>query len=642
VTGTKQQIDDYEIQIEAALRIQDDILALREKEKAEATEKDKPAEELSYRKYAKKYLKIRDKNKNVIPFEFNKAQEIVEKVRVWMKKRGYLERYLNLKARQKGLSTYWEGDIFYKTSTEINSKAAIVGHEMRSSNNLFDITKRFYNNLPEPMKPQTQHTSEKLLKFRKLDSEIKVMTAGLKGTNVGVSDTINYLHCTEVSRWNKQKETMSALFQTVPDVPESLIVIETTAHGIGDEYYNMWQSVYTDPARETIIPNIAWKSPSSAFVIIFTSWLLDDEYTKKFSTPEDKREFRYTLTDKEKILMKRGATLEHLLWRRFNIKDKQSGDEKLFAQEYPSTPEEAFLVSGRPVFDMDIVHKNYQLSEDAEYTQGDLVPVYEMSAAYERQVNSGRAGYYDLLPWLRGVRFQQNPGGFIKIFDDVVISNNEYNRFCGGWDIAEGLEQGDYTHGCYYDRKPRPDGRLKLVLSWHGHIDPDLVPEEQHKLHILLKKKAYVCTERNKDGLAVVTGAYKLRVPQYYQEEFGKGYIEGTEKLGFKTQVDTKPLIINDLRGMIRDESLIDPEKEFWSECMTFVKNRKGQMQAQGKDTDPGTKCFDDRIIGRALAIRCHLWMGSYSERRQKSKLSNMQEASYKQKSMKKKSLTEF
>ena len=49
--------------------------------------------------------------------------------------------------------------------------------------------------------------------------------------------------------------------------------------------------------------------------------------------------------------------------------------------------------------------------------------------------------------------------------------------------------------------------------------------------------------------------------------------------------------------------------KGFWDECLTFVKNAKGQMQAQGKDENKATKCFDDRVIAYALMIHCSLWM---------------------------------
>lgn len=566
-----------------------------------------------YYYYARNYLKVKAKDTKIVLFQFNEAQAIIERVRAWVREHGYLERYLFLKVRQKGVSTYWSGDLLHRTSTSYNKKAAIIGHVIEASQNLFDIATRFYNNLPNAIRPKVKNSSEKKIHFAVLDSQIKVMTAGMKGDDIGRSDTINYLLATEVSSWNKQAATMSSLLQTVPDVDDSLIVIETTAKGLGDDYYNRWQTVYADPQREVILENIAWKSKKSQFIAIFISWLLDNEYTKKLTNKAERKEFEETVTAYEKILMERGATMEHLNWRRFIIVDKFNGDEDLFRQEYPSTPEEAFLVSGRPVFNPDIVMRKWQDSETEQYIQGDLIPVYNGTAEYEKQLHSSRCSYYDLVPFMIGVEWRESKTGYIKIFDTLDIKDTDHFRFAAGWDIAEGLAQGDRTIGSYLDRKTQ-----RTSLEWAGHTDPDLVGAEQHKISLFLKNKDYICTERNNHGLTVINDALKLRLRQYYQEEFEKGYDEGTEKLGFKTDAQNKPVIINDLNEYIRDELFDDPVKEFWSECSTYVKDKKGRMNAQGKSEDPEVKCYDDRVMSRALMIRCHKWMKRYLSEKQK------------------------
>lgn len=557
-----------------------------------------------YEHYALNYLKVKDKYTKLVPFRFNRTQEIIEKVRSYVRKNKLLERYLFLKARQKGVSTYWSGDLEHRTSTAFNKKAAIIGHKIEASQNLFDICTRFYNNLPAPIRPRVKNSSEKKIHFEALDSQVKVMTAGLTGDDIGRSDTINYLLATEVSSWNKQKATMSSLLQTVPDVDDSLIVIETTAKGLGDDYYNRWQTVYSDPQKITIVPHVAWRSRSSQFIAIFISWLIDDEYTKKFLNKAEKTEFEKTITPYEKILIKRGASAEHLNWRRFTITDKFDGDEDLFRQEYPSTPEEAFLVSGRPVFNPDIITKKFEDCAAERFIQGDFLPVYDATPEYHKQLQSDRNSFYDLLPYLRGIEWNENKNGYIKIFETLEISDEDYNRFAGGWDIAEGLAQGDYTEGSYLDRKT-----MRTVLTWSGHIDPDIVSEQQYMISLFLKNKDYICTERNNHGLTVITGSYRLKLKQYYQEDFDKGYTEGTDKLGFKTDAQNKPVIIDDLNEYIRDGLFYDPDQEFYGQCLTYVKDKKGRMNAQGKSEDPEVKCYDDKVMSRALMIRCHKWM---------------------------------
>ena len=116
---------------------------------------------LNFKEYSKRFLKIKDKNSKIIPFELNTSQKIIEQVRSWCRSNGYLERYLILKARQKGISTYWEAILDWQTSTLSNIKAVVIGHVETASRNLFEMVQRFYKYKPDPMKPATQNTARK-------------------------------------------------------------------------------------------------------------------------------------------------------------------------------------------------------------------------------------------------------------------------------------------------------------------------------------------------------------------------------------------------------------------------------------------------------------------------------------------------
>jgi len=335
-----------------------------------------------YRRYALNFLVLRNKRSELVPFKFNKTQEILDWIRGYARDNGLLERYLILKARQKGISTYWEGVLDWMTSTRYNTKAVVIGHVEEASRNLFEMVQRFFKHKPEQLRPVTQNTNERKIKYLKLDSEIKVKTAGVSGEGTGRSDTINLLHCTEVAFWNDAEQSLLGLLQAVPDSKNSLVVLETTAKGLGNEYHRRWQDVYMDRNKIEIIPNTAWRTPNSKYIAIFISWLIDDEYSMAFDSEIMRSGFERSLTDAEKELIKRGATLEHLNWRRYTIKDKCSGDEGQFQQEYPSTPEEAFLVTGRPVFDMMKCQRRLDEANKIEFRQGDLVPIYTQDSRY--------------------------------------------------------------------------------------------------------------------------------------------------------------------------------------------------------------------------------------------------------------------
>ena len=69
-----------------------------------AKAKAKLKNQLRFENYAPQRLRIRDKKQKIIPFQFNKAQLLINEIRAWVKERGYPERYIFLKARQKGIS----------------------------------------------------------------------------------------------------------------------------------------------------------------------------------------------------------------------------------------------------------------------------------------------------------------------------------------------------------------------------------------------------------------------------------------------------------------------------------------------------------------------------------------------------------
>lgn len=173
--------------------------------------------------------------------------------------------------------------------------------------------------------------------------------------------------------------------------------------------------------------------------------------------------------------------------------------------------------------------------------------------------------------------------------------------------MAEGLEQGDYSAIKVLDRKTN-----KVCLTWHGHIDPDLFGVEHHKLQIFLGGKVYFGIERNNHGLSTIYSAQRLGVNLYYAQDFRKGWVIESDLLGFRTTQSTRIMALNELASWIREKRFTDYEKEYWSEALTFVKNSKGKMQAQNKDINPGTKCFDDRIIAAMIMIQVHLWMPTY------------------------------
>ena len=112
------------------------------------------------------------------PFKLNSAQEYIhEQIEKQRKETGKV-RALILKGRQQGASTYVEGRFINKTTHNKGVRAFILTHDGESTDALFEMTKRYYEYLPEFVKPVIEKSNAKELKFSALDSGYKIGTAG--------------------------------------------------------------------------------------------------------------------------------------------------------------------------------------------------------------------------------------------------------------------------------------------------------------------------------------------------------------------------------------------------------------------------------------------------------------------------------
>lgn len=559
---------------------------------------------LNFRTFAPAFLKIKDEFGNIVPLEFNYAQKRVLDIIEDLESKNKPVRIIVLKARQVGISTLVQGKICHKIITKPNRRSLTMGHKVDASNNLFDMFKRYYDQLPKPLQPTLEKSNEKKVSFRKLKSENKIDTAG--AGEVGRSDTLQILHATEVAFYPDANLTMLGLMQGAKNA--EFICLESTANGIGGYFYNMWVDAING---------------LSDYVPIFISWLEIPEYSKNFDNEAEKERLSSDLgnglfnsfEDEENGLITLGASLEKLNWRRWAIKNLCGNDVNKFHQEYPTTWEEAFVSSGSPVFPQHICNRRLKETLELKRTnqmplkRGDLVVQYDKDILKDL-TNRGLTLYEELKPAIEKVEFVENSRGFIQIWDNIKTSGAY--RFAAGCDVAEGLAQGDFSEIRVLDRSSD-----KVVMTWSGHIDPDLLAEEIHKMWLFLDKKVTFAIEKNNHGLTVINKCFKLGVDLYYKENFSKGYQTQTNQLGFQTNVKSKPILINELNEWIREGLYEDNDPDFWNQTLTFVKNSRGQMQAEGKDSDTSVKCYDDKIMAEGLMVACSQWLPNFIAERE-------------------------
>jgi hypothetical protein len=277
--------------------------------------------------FAENFLKIRTKAGLVTPFLFNRAQNFLhQKLETQLNEVGFV-RAIIVKGRQGGCTTYVQGRFFHKVCTQIGKKAFILTHEAEATKGVFDMTKRFYDSLPGGLVPIPDTSSAKHLNFKELNSGYSVGTAGNK--SVGRSQTIQLMHASEVAYYPHAEEHAKGILQAVSNEPGTEIIMESTANGIGNYFYNVWQAAV---------------SGNSDFMPIFLPWYWQLEYTVNAKNPDEAK-----LSDEEQDLFAQhessGLIKEHLFWRRKKLYEFSNDYEtarELFNVEYPFTALDAF------------------------------------------------------------------------------------------------------------------------------------------------------------------------------------------------------------------------------------------------------------------------------------------------------------
>lgn len=533
--------------------------------------------------YAKRLLKVQTPNAEVVQFALNGPQQILHRIVDEIISPNRLIRLVALKARRMGFSTYFSGRFFKSTSNKANHYAIQITHEPDATDFLFKMVKRFYNLIPKAFRPETLYNNARLLEFNNaegtgLNSAFRVATAGKD--DLGSGQLIHFAHLSETSKWAQHniKSLLTSLLQCIPDKEGTEIVFESTAKGIGGEFYDrFWGSRFRvfikkldlsniggDPGRKltaeemvkcAVIEEQVNESASedNIYTSVFLPWFCFEEY--QLPVPEG-----FILTEKEEeTRSKHGLTMGQMMWRRNAIANKCDGSIDIFNQEYPATARLAFVGSGRPVFDvMKLMHQMDAAPEP--------IARYELHAGNWAAVPVGRLKVWE----------EPKSGG------DYIISA----------DVAEGLVSGDCSSADVIDHRTG-----KQVAQWHGRIDQDNILEFADILFALGRRynMALLAPERNNHGLGIVQNLYAMRYPRLYCEMVPDPPNKPRKRYGWVTSRSTRPLIIDNLIKEVTEGDHGIHCRETFDEMMSFKVQDNGKLEAD-------TGCYDDRVISIAIA----------------------------------------
>ena len=514
---------------------------------------------------AKPYLLIEvafvivDKHKETVPFVLNEVQR--DFIRQY-EEHGTGKPFFVLKGRQQGFTSLITAMQLAAAITQRNFSGFTLADTGDNARAIFnDKARMVFERLPEELKPTTRFNSVNELFFDRLNSSWRVSTAT---DQVGRSRTLNFVHFSEAAFYEC---SLASLQKSIGEAitADAFRVYETTANGF-NEAKDLWDS--------------------GSCVNLFYPWWRTAEYRST--------EYGYLdsadawLSDRIAYLRGIGLDREQITW--YARKYASYLDKKTIRQEYPCTPEEAFVSSGDCIFDREAIAN--RLIEIGSMPPP-KVGVMEFDRVSEPIMGSD--GTVAGLAWhMERVRFVERPDGYIRIHEEPRVRTDAHGSvtalcpYTVGGDTAGSGE--DYFTGKVIDNLT---GRTAATLR-KQRIDEDEYAEQMLALAIWYHS-ALVAIEINysRHPVRVISQKYGY-TNMYLRERVDKTFDEVEQVVGFDTTPKTKPIILAELVGKMRDAAL-ESDADTLREMTTFVKKDNGRQEAV-------SGAHDDLVMALAIA----------------------------------------
>lgn len=543
-------------------------IEVKEREKASAMADDAI--------FCEKYIKIVNKQGEQVPFKYNSIQKKIDDKIKELEAKGMPARLIILKARQEGVSTYTQAKYLCGTAKNKNRTALIVAHRDDSTNTIFEKSKYMYENLPEDIKPLKKASNARELIFdiptyykgdrEGLNSRIKVQTAGRD--SIGRTDTHFYVHLSEFAFYEGNPKTqLSGILQSVPNIPGTIVIIESTANGYND-FKEIWDAA---------------EAGESGFIPMFFAWHDYEEYQMPCTAKEYKKLIDNITNEKLRnyllgtnnidgtrtpgIIELYGLSKEQVKWYLWTLKHNCNNDLDMMKQENPSYPKEAFLSTGRPVFDIpNIEMRIEQLKKEYEKSP-------PKRGRFTFEWNDGERQDFikdDTIRWV------DDPNGFITIYEDA---QEGYPYVIGGDTKGEGKD-------FFADTVINNATGLRAAVL-HMQVSNSKPYTWQTYCLGRYYNDALIGIEIN-FNTAPVEELQRLKYPkQYMRQQYDKIQKKLQEKFGWKTDGNTRPLIIDKEIDLIENNIELFTDITMLTEASTFVYDENNRPDAQsGKHDD--------------------------------------------------------
>lgn len=372
----------------------------------------------------------------------------------------------------------------------------------------------------------------------------------------------------------------------------SMQVIESTPKGAGNFFHAECMRAKNDKSTYKFIFIAWWQIPHDTLPIEdyeeFITWLYshkDDDYPNGNWLDSGKYYWH---------LWEIGATLEGIQWYRHTRKGVD--DFADMASEAPSDDIEAFQYSGTKVFSLESI---------------DILKKTCCPPKWRGELNSKNFKGPEAL---EDIHFDNITDGRLWVWAMPDTSVKVTNRYLVAVDVGGRSKKADWSVIRVFDRfamQKKLNGKPVLVAEQRYHTDHDLLAYDAARIAkwydnalLVIESNTLETNDRERDVDGNMTEYILDTIADLYGNLYArKASAEQIKagiptRWGFHTNTSTKPQIIANLIGCIRDQLWIERSEYCCTELALYQKNEKGQFGAP-----PGEGMHDDVVMCTAIAL---------------------------------------
>jgi hypothetical protein len=534
------------------------------------------------------HLEIRNKDGVAVPYRNSPAGAKLSRAIRKQELAGMPVRVVCLKASQVWMSSSAATEIFRRVPFLPGRRALVVADIQMHADLVFEYYLQYiksYSLNPWGKEWNSELKLPKLLKdtdrWLRWANDASILVGTANTPDIVRSAPFNWLHFSEAGFYRSLGTLMTGAMQRVPNSPDSGVIVESTANGQGGDFYDLCQLAMSGRSGWAWVFFGYWEHPENAMEPTRLGYKDAAAFQKSLTRLEWDEQRLYNLT------------LRQLAWRRFCIDTSCEGKIERFHQEHPGNAQEAFLTTGRTIFDMAAVARMRAIEEAPK---GKLEVI---DAGVEKRVV-----------------FVQNEDGHGEL--TIFKMPRKGGHYIIGIDHAEGVDptarQGssdpDWCSATVGDAETG-----EQVAKLKERYEPGPWAERVYWLGKFYQW-AYLVPEQKAVGKAVIGGLlqrnYPLELIYSTQRDPSDRRAPLLQELGYDTNNINRAVLISGLDMALRTGAIQIHDSETLQQLREFVRKPNGREEGQKHDDDVLAEAL--RVEGHKYAHRAFAYRDSVQQ----------------------------